>query len=165
MSNASRILRATALQTQLSQRVLHIIQHLHLLIPSVRSSALRPEEEALRGNLEDIDEDLRRGRIKGRLNELWALIGAVGAGSEQAGVRSEGDWAVVDEDGLFLIVQILTEQQAGLQYLTRILQKDLKDLAVIIGTKGSGSSDGMDAEAVGENQWRSTSTLRESALR
>jgi len=160
VSNTSRILRATALQIQLSQRVLHLVKHLHLLIPSVRSSALRPEEEALRGTLEEIDEDLRRGRIKGRLNELWALIGAIGAGSERPG--SDGDWAVVDEEGLSQIVQILTEQQAGLQHLTKILQKDLKDVAVVMGTKGS---DEMDAEAAGVNLWTSTSTLRASALR
>jgi len=164
VSNSSRILRSTALQIQLSQRVLQLLQHLHLLIPSVRSSALRSEEEALRGKLEEIDEDLRRGRIKGRLNELWALIGAIGAGSQRAGAGSEGDWAVVDEEGLSQIVQILAEQQVGLQHLTKILQKDLKDLAVIMGTKSSGSLDEADAEA-GENLWTSTSTLRASALR
>jgi len=158
VSNSSRIQRATALQIQLSQRVLHLVQHLHLLIPSVRSSALRSEEEALRGQLEEIDEDLRRGRIKGRFNELWALIGAVGAGSE-------GDWTVVDEEGLAQIAQILSEQQSGLQHLTKILQKDLKDLAVITGTKGSGSADDADVEMGGENLWSSTSTLRVSALR
>ena len=28
---------------------------------------------------------MRRARVKGRLNELWALIGALGAGVEKAG--------------------------------------------------------------------------------
>jgi len=35
-----------------------------------------------------------RARVKFRLNELWALIGALG--SAGAG----GEWAVVDEEGL-----------------------------------------------------------------
>jgi nuclear pore complex protein Nup54 len=39
---------------------------------------------------------------------------------------------VVDE-GLAQIAQILAEQQPGLQHLTKILQKDLKDLNVIFG--------------------------------
>ena len=141
------------------------MQHLHLLIPSVRSSALRSEEEALRAKLEEIDEYLRRGRVKGRLDELWALIGVIGAGSERTSGPEGGDWAVVDEEGLSQIVQILSEQQAGLQHLTKILQKDLKDLGVVLGTKDTGSSEDMDVDAVGENRWMSGSMLRASALR
>lgn len=36
--------------------------------------------------------------------------------------------------GADVVVQILAEEQAGLVHLTKILQKDLKDLAVIQGT-------------------------------
>lgn len=115
--------------------------------------------------MEEIDEDLRRGRVKGRLNELWALIGVIGAGSARAAGADGGDWAVVDDEGLAQIVQILAEQQTGLQHLTKILQKGLKDLAVVMGTKGSGPSDEADVEVAGENLWTSTSTLRASALR
>ena len=50
---------------------------MHLLIPSVRFSAIRPEEEEMRGKLEEIEDELWKGRVKGRLNELWALLGAV----------------------------------------------------------------------------------------
>ncbi|KAG6848910.1 hypothetical protein H0H93_012906 [Arthromyces matolae] len=83
LSNVSRLKRATAQQVQLTQRLLAFTQHLHLLIPAIRSSAIRPEEEQLRGRLEEIEEELRRGRLAGKLNELWALIGAVGATSEK----------------------------------------------------------------------------------
>jgi nuclear pore complex protein Nup54 len=38
---------------------------------------------------------------------------------------------VVDKEGLAQLAQILAEQQAGLQHLTKILHKDLKDLNVI----------------------------------
>ena len=113
LSNASRLQRAAALQTQLTHRVLKLVQHLHLLIPALRSSALRPEEEALRTALEEIDEEVRRpggtGRIRGKLNELWALVGAVSAARERdRRARPDGavEWAVVDEEGLQRITQV-----------------------------------------------------------
>jgi nuclear pore complex protein Nup54 len=109
LSNVSRLQRASAQQTQLTQRLLAFIQHLHLLIPAIRSSSIRPEEEQLRGKLEEIEEDLKRGRIKGKLNELWALIGAVNAARERGGgknVGAGGEWAVVDEEGLAQISQV-----------------------------------------------------------
>jgi len=95
------------------QRLLAFIQHLHLLIPAIRSSSIRPEEEQLRGKLEEIEEDVRRGRVKGKLNELWALIGAVNAARERSGTGgpgksggATGEWAVVDEEGLAQIAQV-----------------------------------------------------------
>jgi len=108
VSNASRLLRAATAQTQLTQRLMAFIQHLHLMIPSVRSSSLRPEEEALRGQLEEIEELLRRGRFKAKVNEMWALIGALGANSDRSR-GSGGEWAVVDEDGLAQIAQVSLE--------------------------------------------------------
>lgn len=166
VSNTSRLLRAAAQQTQLTQRLLHLVQHLHLLIPAVRSSALKSEEEALRGSLEEIEEELRRGRVQGRLNELWARIGAIGAGSERNGSGSgpEAEWTVVDEEGLAQIAQILAEQQAGLQYLTKILQKNQKDVAVILGRSGS-AEDAYLHEGGGEALWSSNGNLRASTIR
>jgi len=158
------------MQTQLIQRIMRLAQHLHLLIPSIRSSALRPEEEALRGKLEETEEEMRRARVKGRLNELWALIGALGAGVEKAGASAGagGEWAVVDEEGLAQIAQILAEQQAGLQHLTKILQKDLRDLNVVFGKSSANMTleEGVGSvQESGDNSWGSTSTLRASALK
>ncbi|KAF9460397.1 nucleoporin complex subunit 54-domain-containing protein [Collybia nuda] len=177
VSNAPRLQRAGAQQTQLTQRLLAFIQHLHLLIPAIRSSSIRPEEEQLRGKLEEIEEDVRRGRIKGKLNELWALIGAVKAAQERGrvgGGGGGGEWAVVDDEGLAQIsqigltsmpYQILSEQQAGLAHLTKILQKALKDLSVIMGNGASGSR-GEDSYANdGDSLWSSTNTLRASSFR
>ena len=83
------------------------------MIPTLRSSSIRPEEEALRAALEEIDEEIRRpggmGRMRGKLNELWALIGAVKAVRERdAKGVSDGnvEWAVVDEEGLAQIAQV-----------------------------------------------------------
>ncbi|KAF8065006.1 nucleoporin complex subunit 54-domain-containing protein [Lyophyllum atratum] len=141
LSNGPRLRRAASQQTQLTQRLLAFVQHLHLLIPAVRSSSIRPEEEQLRGQLEEIEEEVRRGRIRGKLNELWALIGAINAASERGrggGGGGQGEWAVVDEEGLAQIAQILSEQQNGLAHLTKILQRHQKDLSVIMGGGVSG---------------------------
>lgn len=48
------------------------------------------------------------GRIIGKLNELWALVGAVNAtrGANSKGSTDGVEWAVVDEEGLNQIVQV-----------------------------------------------------------
>lgn len=109
VSNASRLQRAHNAQTQLTQRLMRLVQHLHLLIPAVRSSSIRVEEEELRGKSDEMEEELRRGRVKGKLNEMWALLGAVGAFMERGrgeGQGGPGEWAVVDEEGLGQITQV-----------------------------------------------------------
>ena len=110
LSNIPRLHRASSQQTQLAHRLLRLIQHLHLLIPTLRSSSIRPEEEVLRAALEEIDEEIRRpggmGRMRGKLNELWALIGAVRAVRERGVSDGNVEWAVVDEEGLAQIAQV-----------------------------------------------------------
>ncbi|KIP04831.1 hypothetical protein PHLGIDRAFT_25400 [Phlebiopsis gigantea 11061_1 CR5-6] len=137
VTNTSRLRRAQALQTQLTHRVLRVVQHLHLLIPALRSSSIRPEEEALRAALEEIDEDVRRpggmGKMRGKLNEMWALVDAVRAARGRDRQEGAVEWAVVDEEGLARITQVLAEEQAGLAHVTNLLQQDLKALAVILG--------------------------------
>jgi len=98
-------------QTQLVQHITRLAQHLHLLIPLIQSGNLRREEEPLRGKLEEIEEENRRTRVECQVNELWALIGALGAGAKaSASAGARGGWAVLDEDGLVQIEQILAEQ-------------------------------------------------------
>lgn len=96
--------------TQISHRLLKLIQHLHLLIPAVRSSAIRPEEETLRVALEEMEEEIRRpggtSRMRSKLNELWALVGAVSAAKERGRKTGFTEWTVVDEDGLKQITQV-----------------------------------------------------------
>ncbi len=88
-----------------------MVQHLHLLIPALRSSSIRPEEETLRAALEDLDEEIRRpggiGKMRGKLNELWALVDAVRAARERDRQDGQVEWAVVDEDGLSQIAQVI----------------------------------------------------------
>lgn len=60
--------------------------------------------------LEKIDEEVRRpgglGKMRGKLNELWALLGAVNAATERDRLNGNVEWAVVDEDGLGQITQV-----------------------------------------------------------
>ncbi|RXW20852.1 hypothetical protein EST38_g4994 [Candolleomyces aberdarensis] len=162
VSNVARLQRATTLQTQITHRLLQLIQHLHLMIPAVRSSAIRPEEEQLRGKLEEIEDELRKGRVKAKLNELWALLGAVNASIER-GRGGSGEWAVVDEEGMAQIIQVLKDQQAGLAHLTKILKKGKSDMAIVMGQNQNSNEELQLKE--GETLWNSTSTLRASALR
>ncbi|KAF8920594.1 nucleoporin complex subunit 54-domain-containing protein [Mucidula mucida] len=161
-----RLARFSQTQVQIAQRIMALVQHLHLLIPAVRSSAIRPEEEQLAGELEAVDEEVRgnRGKMKAKLDELWAVFGAMKAREEGLRERrTSGDWKVVDEDGLSRIAQILAEQQAGLAHLTKVLHKDLKDLGVIMGT-GPPITAGDDTMTP-DNLWTSTSSLRASVFR
>jgi len=114
-----------------------LVQHLHLLIPALRASALSPEEETLRAKLEEIEGALRAGRLVGRMNELWALLGTLKASRGAAATQ----WAVVDEDGLSRLVQILAEQQAGLSHVTKIVKKAQRDLRVIYGEEERAESE------------------------
>ncbi|PAV22212.1 nucleoporin nup44 [Pyrrhoderma noxium] len=138
-ANAPRLQRAAAVQTQLQQRLVRLVQHLHLLIPSIRSSSIGPEEEILRSVLENLDEELRRpggvGRLKGKISELWAMIGAIEAARDRERKNKEPsvEWAIVDPEGMQRLTQILAEQQNGIAHLTKIVQGHQKDLAVILG--------------------------------
>jgi len=83
------------------------------MLPTVRSTAIRPEEDALRVALEEIEEDIKRpggvGKMRGKLNELWALVGSINAARERGrkvGLDGTSDWTVVDEEGLKQISQV-----------------------------------------------------------
>ena len=58
------------------------------------------------GKLEEIEDELRKGRVTGRLNELWALLGAVNASIERGRGGGMGEWAVDDDEGLGQIAQV-----------------------------------------------------------
>lgn len=118
LSLSLRLSRSQLLQTQLSHRTLLLIRHLHLLIPTLRSSSIRREEEALLQRLEELTNELGAsggrgtgGNVKGRMMELWALIGQVrgererdiranGGGGEGGGAGGKEGWAVVDEEAM-----------------------------------------------------------------
>ncbi|KAJ7058450.1 nucleoporin complex subunit 54-domain-containing protein [Mycena amicta] len=165
-ANHTRATRLAATHLQLYHRVLLLTAHLHLLIPAVRGGAVRIEEEEMRGGLEELRSEVgagsgsakgSAGRIRSKIAELWALVGALTAARDASSSSSsnsgQGEWKVVDEDGLARIAQILSEQQAGLVHLTKILQKDLKDLSVVLGK--SRTEDGEEGFGQGADMWRS----------
>ncbi|CAE6442515.1 unnamed protein product [Rhizoctonia solani] len=128
--DTTRLARLAQTHTELSRRVRALARQLHMLIPAVRRSALTPEEEELRRKLLALEEGAGLARLAGRMNELWAMAGSVQArGKEAVGGRVE--WAVVDEEGLASIAQILKDQQNGLGHVTKILQDDLRALKII----------------------------------
>ncbi|KAF8125891.1 hypothetical protein K438DRAFT_2061774 [Mycena galopus ATCC 62051] len=99
------------------------------------------------------------GRLRGKLGELWALVGALNATRESAQNQGAGggggEWKVVDEEGLARIAQILSEQQAGLVHLTKILKGDLADVDVVLRGGGRKESKEEGAGGEGEDMWGS----------
>lgn len=52
--------------------------------------------------------------MRGKLNELWALVGAVSAARERdrkGGSEGNVEWAVVDDEGLAQIAQVRTRAE------------------------------------------------------
>ncbi|KAG9089350.1 hypothetical protein FRC07_012353, partial [Ceratobasidium sp. 392] len=133
-SHAPRVARAAQQHTELARRVRGLARQLHMLIPSVRRSALGPEEDELRRRLGGLEESAGMARMAARMNELWAAVGSVQAMRERArreGAGSAVEWAVVDEEGLANIATILRDQQNGLAHVTKILQDDTRALKIM----------------------------------
>ncbi|KAG9103440.1 hypothetical protein FRC06_010746 [Ceratobasidium sp. 370] len=133
-SHTTRLARAAQQHTELARRVRQLARQLHMLIPSVRRSALGPDEDELRRRLGALEEGAGMARMGARMNELWAAVGSVQAMRERArreGAGSAVEWAVVDEEGLANIAQILKDQQNGLAHVTKILQDDLRALKIM----------------------------------
>ena len=80
----------------------------------MRSSAIRPEEEALRTQLDAIEEELMRGGAgRGKMNELWGVVGQLAALRQagqapgmHGGPGQEVEWRVVDPEGLETIARV-----------------------------------------------------------
>jgi len=136
-----RLQRLSLVQLQIRQRLMKLIVHLHLIIPSVRGSAIKPEEEKLRSLLESVEEELRRigsgdggsagwgmgfgstgtgsgsavSRMRALLNELWAGVEQV-----QAMKRKEkgmmGNGSSVDGGADWQVVD-----NEGLQKITNVI--------------------------------------------
>ncbi|CAE7230273.1 unnamed protein product [Rhizoctonia solani] len=128
--DTTRLARLAQTHTELSRRVRALARQLHMLIPAVRRSALGPEEEELRRRLLALEEGAGLSRLAGRMNELWAMAESARARGKESG-GNKVEWAVVDEEGLASIAQILTAQQNGLLHVTKILQEDLRALKII----------------------------------
>lgn len=108
LSTALRAQKLTSQHALLAQRVIRLSQHLHLLIPQIRSSAIRPEEETMQAVLEEMEDELRRGGIgKGRMNELWGVIGQLHSVKKRESFQGENvEWGIVDGEGLARLARV-----------------------------------------------------------
>lgn len=101
ISHSPRLQRAALMHAQLAARLLKLIKHLHLLLPTLRASSIRSEEEKLKADLESTNEIVKKARIGGRVNEAWALVGALKSRKEEGkSLGAETGWAIVDDDGM-----------------------------------------------------------------
>lgn len=119
-----RVSELSQSQIELVNRIAKLIHHLHLFIPSVRSTSIRPDEEALRAQLEAIEAELRRpgglGRVGGRIGELWGLVGRVRAQKEAGRLSADREtgWAVVDPAAFDEIKQVYILPRNQFEHLT-----------------------------------------------
>ncbi|KAK4047920.1 hypothetical protein OIV83_005104 [Microbotryomycetes sp. JL201] len=103
---------------------------------SSAGSSLSRKEEELRIELDRLSGLAER--IKTRTNEMWSGVGslkAAKAGSMSKSSTHAGtdgvEWAVVDEQGLKQVLDILSQQQAGLDHLTKTLDSARFDVDVM----------------------------------
>ena len=126
LSHSIRALRAQITAQALSARLSALAAQVGKVSPG-RGAGVRVEEEELRKKLEGMRREIEVGEERGR--ELWSGVGAVKARKESQG-RGEGgvEWAVADEEGLRKILEILGQQQAGLDHLTKTLKEAEEDV-------------------------------------
>lgn len=137
LSNSVRISAISRKQTSLHHRLVGLAKRMHLLIPALRGHSITGKEEQLKSLLHSCEMEFesismaadgalsssgsagsRQGaasnsvvhhRLRGRINELWALLGTVKAkreASAMGGDRNRLEWAVVDEAAIEDVVKV-----------------------------------------------------------
>ncbi|KNC56442.1 uncharacterized protein AMSG_02412 [Thecamonas trahens ATCC 50062] len=92
-----------------------------------RGKPITPEEERIRSKLEFLQRELcKPTQFRARLSELEALFQL----QENEDAQPE-EYNVVDEDGMRKIFMFLKEQSRGLDHLSHILKRDLRDVEII----------------------------------
>jgi nuclear pore complex protein Nup54 len=155
LSNSVRISAISRKQTSLHQRLMGLAKRSHLLIPALRGHSITRKEEQLRSLLQSCELELEtisslsggasgsdasaiQHRLRGRINELWAVLGTLKAKREATTAAAAGtgnaplEWAVVDDSAIEDVVKILAAQQQGLDHLSTTLQTDARNLDTII---------------------------------
>lgn len=129
LQHSVRALRAQLTAQALSARLSALVAKVSKVSPS-RGASLRVEEDELRKRLEAMRREVDLGEERGR--ELWSGVGAVkGRREAEGGTQGGVEWAVADEEGLRKILEILGQQQAGLDHLTRTLRDAEEDVGVM----------------------------------
>lgn len=154
LSNSVRISAISRKQTTLHHRLIGLAKRIHLLIPALRGHSITYGEEQLKNLLRICETELEsissmaanqasdgrnsqaQHRLRGRINELWALLGTLKSKREAARSANDGnaplEWAVVDESAIEDVVKILASQQQGLDHISSTVQNDTKVLDTII---------------------------------
>lgn len=143
LDTSLRLSKATHTQTVLSARLLRLISRLHPLTP-LRASPLRNEEDELHQQISKLlstftgkrvtEEDLlysssANGKLTARVNEAWVSVAQRKATKslEQGGT----EWAVVNEQEVEKVLDVLAQQQRTLDYLADMLKRDSRTVQVV----------------------------------
>ncbi|KAL1917796.1 uncharacterized protein VTP21DRAFT_3630 [Calcarisporiella thermophila] len=113
----------------LAHRVLQLIKKVQIL--RNKGHSIRPDEEALRVRLENLQLQLRKPpQFRGRVNELWAQLQMLKE-SRRLTNGVENVYGGVDEEQLENMTKVLSELQTGLSDLMEKLEKDMRDEEII----------------------------------
>ncbi|KAG0040627.1 hypothetical protein BGZ82_000585 [Podila clonocystis] len=127
LQTASKVREFKRRHIQLAQRVLTLMKRVQIL--RNRGVPISQEEEKLRGRLEELLEQLKNpAHFRGKITELWAQIQIL---KDSKRLHPSGNYEVSDEAQLEVIGKVLTDQQAGLQHITSVLQKDMADIETL----------------------------------
>ncbi|KAG0337610.1 hypothetical protein BG004_007570 [Podila humilis] len=127
LQTASKVREFKRRHIQLAQRVLTLMKRVQIL--RNRGVPISQEEENLRGRLEELLEQLKNpAHFRGKITELWAQIQIL---KDSKRLHPSGTYDVSDEAQLEVIGKVLADQQAGLQHITSVLQKDMVDIETL----------------------------------
>ncbi|KAI9355367.1 nucleoporin complex subunit 54-domain-containing protein [Zopfochytrium polystomum] len=118
---------------ELSHRVLKIMKYVEIL--RNKGYSIRAEEEALRGRLEAMDQQLKKpAHFRGRTQELQATLRTLRE-SRKAGQNTlsggSPDSDVIDEEQLRLMREALMTAQEGLKNVSAVIDEDSRDLGIV----------------------------------
>jgi DNA-binding transcriptional regulator YbjK len=124
-----------------------IVARVHALTPQ-RSAPLRPDEEALKTQidalasdftgkrpaeaaylLEDPNSGVSSGRLQTKVNELWVAMAQ--KRSKQMLSASKEEWTITDEQEMQKVLEVLAQQQRTLDYLSQTLTFDIQALDIV----------------------------------
>eukprot|EP00033_Pygsuia_biforma_P003540 GCRY01003874.1.p1 GENE.GCRY01003874.1~~GCRY01003874.1.p1 ORF type:complete len:417 (-),score=103.06 GCRY01003874.1:151-1401(-) len=109
---------------QVSHRILRVMSRLEVL--NARGYCISQEEETFRVKLEALARALAQPtQFKGRLNELQSLVRI-----QQS--RGAEKYEISDEQTLEDIHKFLTQQREGIERLSNVMQKDLRDMGILL---------------------------------
>ncbi|GAA5837559.1 hypothetical protein JCM11251_002013 [Rhodosporidiobolus azoricus] len=124
LTTSLRTLRAQQNAVALGARLTALVAKVSAVSPG-RNSSVRREEDELRVELEGLQGQVET--VKARGTALWSGVGALKARKRE----EDCVWSVADEASLAQVLEILSEQQRGLDHLTRTLLSMTQDVDVV----------------------------------